>query len=46
MQSPVLIILAYHVPVWTLIPGMQKQVPSPHWAKGASPTRYTHVENA
>lgn len=45
MQSPVLIILAYHVPVWTLITGMQKQVPSPHWAKGASPTRYINVED-
>lgn len=39
------IILAYHVPVWTLIPGMQKQVPSPHWAKGASHTQYIHVED-
>lgn len=37
MQSPALIIVACHVPVWTWIPGMKKQVPSPHWAKGASP---------
>ncbi|KAG8000545.1 Fibroblast growth factor 14 [Nibea albiflora] len=46
VMNGVLIISAYHVPVWTLIPGMQKQVPSPHWAKkGASPTRYIHVED-